>query len=297
MSRDAVTTTGYIAPPRAVVTGASSGIGLEFSRQLAAMGYNLLMVSNEFEPLTRHAVQIAADTGVDVVPLCVDLTAPDAVGRITGWLEERGETPRLLINNAGIFDFKAVEDLSPRRIDLYIDLHMRAVTHLTREIGDMMARGGQTNTDRGIKGYILNMSSMSCWMPMPGIAMYSATKAYIRAFSRAYRVEMKPCRVSVTVACPGGIATDLFGLPRRWQNVGVAVKALDTPERFVGKALRKTLRGKAQYINGGLNRLSIVAVASLPEWGRLMIKKCLLDRLSKPSSPAAASSGNNLQTD
>lgn len=297
MSREAVTTTGNIAAPRAVVTGASSGIGLEFSRQLAAMGYDLLMVSNELGPLTQHAAQIAADMGVDAVPLCVDLTAPDAVGRITGWLRERGETPRLLINNAGIFDFKAVEDLSPRRIDLYIDLHMRAVTHLTREIGDMMACGDSADVAKGVRGYILNMSSMSCWMPMPGIAMYSATKAYIRAFSRAYRVEMKPRRVSVTVACPGGIATDLFGLPRRWQKVGVAVKALDTPERFVSKALRKTLRGKAQYINGGLNRLSIVAVASLPEWGRSLIKKCLLDRLSKPSSSAEVSVDNNLQID
>lgn len=297
MSREAVTTTDGIAVPRAVVTGASSGIGLEFSRQLAAMGYNLLMVSNELGPLTQHSAQLAADTGVDAVPLCVDLTAPDAVERITGWLVELGETPRILINNAGIFDFRAVEDLSPRRINLYIDLHMRAVTHLTREIGDMMARNDGMAADGGVKGYILNMSSMSCWMPMPGIAMYSATKAYIRAFSRAYRVEMKPRRVSVTVACPGGIATDLFGLPRRLQRVGVVVKALDTPERFVSKALRKTLRGKAQYINGGLNRLSIVAVASLPEWGRLMIKKYLLDRLGKPSSPAAASSGNNLQTD
>lgn len=273
MSRDLPTPSGVSAPGWAIVTGASSGIGLEFSRQLATLGYNLLMISNQMAELTQHAAQISADSAIKAIPLCLDLTVPDATDRVVGWLNDNKVTPALLINNAGIFDFKAVEDMSPRRIDLYIDLHIRAVTHLSRAIGDMMAAAGG--------GRILNMSSMSCWMPMPGIAMYSATKAYIRAFSRAYRIEMKPRRVSVTVACPGGIATDLFGLPPRLQRLGVALGALDTPRSFVAKAIRKTMRGKAQYINGGLNRVSIVAVASLPEWGRSLIKSKLLDRLNK----------------
>ena len=128
-------------------------------------------------------------------------------------------------------------------------------------------------------GYILNMSSMACWMPMPGIAVYSATKAYIRAFSRAFRIEMKGEGVSVTVACPGGIATDLFGLPKGLQKLGVRLGVLTTTEKFVDKALRRVFRKKAQYVNGALNRMSIVAVASLPEWARMQIKTRLLDRL------------------
>ena len=197
-------------------------------------------------------------------------------------LAAHGITPALLVNNAGIFDFKAVENLSPQRIDLYIDLHMRAVTHLSRNVAMLMTSSRQ-------KGWILNMSSMSCWMPMPGIAMYSATKAYIRAFSRALRVEMKPRGISVTVACPGGIATGLFGLPPRLQRLGVAVGALATPQKFVRHALNRTLRGKPQYINGIINRLAIVAVASLPECARTLIKTGLLDRLDHPSPNTAKS--------
>lgn len=125
------------------------------------------------------------------------------------------------------------------------------------------------------------MSSMSCWMPMPGIAMYSATKAYIRVLSRALRIELKPLGVSVTVACPGGIATDLFGLPRNLQKLGVNVGALATPEKFVRKALNRTLKGKAQYINGLINRLAIVAVAVTPEWVRGLVKSRLLDKTKK----------------
>ena len=125
---------------------------------------------------------------------------------------------------------------------------------------------------------ILNMSSMSCWMPMPGIAMYSATKAYIRAFSRALRLELKDSGVSVTVACPGGIATDLFGLPKNLQRFAVRIGVLQTPRRFVRKAIRQTLRRRKQYINGPLNRLAIVLVGALPDWVRIRVKRLMLDR-------------------
>lgn len=255
-----------------VVTGASSGIGLEFSRQLAAMGSNLVMISNQPRELSSAAEEISAAAGIRALPLEIDLTAGDSDEKILEFLRVNGIVPYLLVNNAGIFDFRAVGEMSPRRIDIYIDLHIRAVTRLSRSVGALMAAHGG--------GRILNMSSMSCWMPMPGIAMYSATKAYIRAFSRAYRIEMKDEGVSVTVACPGGIATDLFGLPHRLQRLGVRLGVLMTPQAFVRRALRRTLRGKAQYINGWLNRVSIVAVASLPEWSRCMIKHRLLDRLN-----------------
>ncbi len=257
----------------AVVTGASSGIGLEFSRQLAAGGCNVIMVSNQAAELQKYASELATLYEVKTLPLALDLTAESATAVLMDFMREHGIVPELLINNAGVFDFKSVDAMTGARLDLYIDLHVRAVTHISRAIGALMARNGG--------GRILNMSSMSCWMPMPGIAMYSATKAYIRAFSRAYRVEMKDCGVSVTVACPGGIATDLFGLPRKLQRLGVRLGVLMTPAAFVKRALKRTIAGKAQYINGPLNRVSIVAVACVPEWGRMVIKRRLLDRISK----------------
>ncbi len=119
---------------------------------------------------------------------------------------------------------------------------------------------------------------MSCWMPMPGIAMYSATKAYIRVFSRALHYEMRDSGVSVTVACPGGIATDLFGLPPNLMKLAVRIHAVQTPEKFVHKAVNKMLRGKKQYINGFINRLAIVAVGMTPTGVRMLIKHKMLDR-------------------
>lgn len=237
----------------AMVTGAASGIGAEFCRQLSEMGWTVMKIDRQ--PCEGD------------LSLRVDLTEPDAVERIMHWTKTLGIVPDLLINNAGIFDFNHVCTLSPQRLDLYIDLHMRSLTQLCRAmIPEMVERGS---------GMVLNMSSMSCWMPMPGIAMYAATKAYIRAFSRALRLEVKDSGVSVTVACPGGIATDLFGLPRNLQKLGVRVGALYTPRRFVKNALKATFRHHKQYINGPINRIAILAVGALPDFIRKQVNRII----------------------
>lgn len=258
----------------AVITGAASGIGRCFSEALAADGCRLLLIDrNEIAQLEGYGSTGEQHTCDLIQTLRLDLTDADAPDKVMAYLDARGLNPDLLINNAGIFDFKAVSDLTPGRIDTYIDLHMRAVTHLSRQMAMRMAAHGG--------GSILNMSSMSCWMPMPGIALYAATKAYIRVFSRALNVEMRGSGVTVTVACPGGIATDLFGLPRSLQRLGVRVGALTTPEKFVRNALRRCVRRKAQYINGLLNRIAIPSVAALPTGARHMIKTRLLDHQNK----------------
>lgn len=254
----------------AVVTGASGGIGLEFCRNLASRGCNLLMVAIEDELLANRAAEVAEAYGVQALPLTLDLTDAQAVMRIMAYMEARSIDPYILINNAGIFTFSPIVEHAERKIDRFIDLHMRSVTQLCREVGERMVGAGE--------GRMLNMSSMSCWMPMPGIAMYSATKAYIRVFSRALHYELKDSGVTVTVACPGGIATDLFGLPEKLQKLAVGLGVLARPERFAAKAIDRMLKGRKQYVNGLLNRLSIFFVAVMPTPVRMMVKHRMLDR-------------------
>ena len=254
----------------AVVTGASSGIGLCFCRELAARGADLVMVSNERDPLISEAEKISAAKGVKAYSFYCDLTDPQAHEILLDWLDGRGLNPDIIINNAGIFAFNKVTETSEKKIGCFLDLHCRAVTLLSRAFARRFAEG------KG--GKILNMSSMSCWMPMPGIALYSATKAYIRVFSRALHYEMKDAGVSVTVACPGGIATSLFGLPDNLMRVALKLHAVQTPEAFVKRAVTCMLKGRKQYINGWLNRLSILVVGLTPMPARMMIKRKMLDK-------------------
>lgn len=259
----------------AVVTGACSGIGLEFSKRLGEDGYNIIMVSNRRKELIEAAEMIAGKYGVQTEPVTIDLTAPDACEHLTDAIDLRGLKPTVLINNAGIFSFNYLTETPIGKINAFIDLHVRAVTHLSVEFARRFAAQGE--------GRILNMSSASCWMPMPGLAMYASTKAYIRVLSRSLHYELRGTGASLTVAVPGGIATDLFGLPKNLQKLALNLGFLQTPEKFTRKALNKMYKGKKQYINGLLNRICIFFIGVMPTAVRLLPRKLMLDKgIRKP---------------
>lgn len=252
------------------MTGADSGIGLAFCHHLASKGMNLVMVSNRDKPLTEAALAVGRQYGVQTRPLQLDLCRTEAAPTLMQYLEENWVEPYILINNAGIFNFRELCRTSRERVNAFVDLHVRAVTELSRLMALRMMKAGA--------GYILNMSSLSCWTPMPGIALYAATKAYIRVLSRALAYEVRKAGVRVMVACPGGIATDLFGLPENLKRLAVKIGAIYTPERFVRIAVKKLLQGRKQYINGFINRLTIFLVGIAPTSVRMLVKTRMLDR-------------------
>lgn len=254
----------------AIITGATGGIGSHFALELARRGAVLILIDLDEERLFKTADQISRATEVFIYTLPLDLTDPKAVMKLDAFCKENRIEPDIMINNAGIFSFSPVTEMNPSKIEAFIDLHIRAVTMLSRWFTVRRAKAGS--------GWLLNMSSMSCWMPMPGLSMYAATKAYIRVFTRSLHYEMKDSGVGVTVACPGGIATDLFGLPSNLKKLAVRLHVLDTPERFAKKAVARMLKKKKQYINGWLNRLSIFFVGTTPTPVRMMVKHKLLDK-------------------
>lgn len=258
-------------PHCAIVTGAAGGIGFQFCRTLLLRGIDVVLVDISQQRLDESRKTLSGEfPAASVTTYAIDLTSADVCTRLEAFCSLNKLNPDILINNAGIFSFLTVGETSENKIDCFIDLHVRTVTMLSRWFVNRRAKHGS--------GWLLNMSSMSCWMPMPGIALYSATKAYIRVFTRALALEARDAGISVTAACPGGIATNLFGLPPNLLKLAVRIGALDVPDRFARKAVDKTLLGKNQYINGFINRLSILFVSILPARIRMMIKHRLLDR-------------------
>lgn len=259
-----------------LVTGAAGGIGLEFAKVLAEMGSDVILLDisePRLENARKELREYLDKKGKEVPGIKIlksDLTEERFIEGIESFCKTNSCIPDILINNAGIFSFRPISDTSTDKIETFIDLHIRAVTLLSQWfVAKRKCEGG---------GWMLNMSSMSCWMPMPGLAMYSSTKSYIRVFTRALHYEMKDYGVGVTVACPGGIATDLFGLPKKWQKFAVGIGVLQTPEKFARKAVAKMLKKKKQYINGLLNRFSILFVGILPTRVRMIVKHRMLDQ-------------------
>ncbi len=255
----------------AIVTGGAGGIGFSFCHELASRNCNLIMIDISEERLSAAAETLHTDfPKVSLYLLTADLTASDIVQRLEDFIRKNHLDPDILINNAGIFAFAPVTEISEGKINCFVDLHVRAVTLLSRWMATRRMAAGS--------GWILNMSSMSCWAPMPGLSMYAATKAYIRVFTRSLHYDMKDYGVKVMAACPGGIATDLFGLPDNLKRLAVRIGAIDTPQRFTRNAINRLMKGKQQYINGWLNRMSIFMVGITPTPIRMMVKHQLLDK-------------------
>jgi len=253
----------------ALVTGASSGIGLAISKELAGRGYSLLMVSNEEENLNRAAAEIQDAFHVNTAPLYMDLAEIGAAQKLYDYCAANNISVEILINNAGIFFFKDIVETSPQRIEMIINLHIHTPAMLCRLFAEQMIRENR-------KGYILNISSIASQMMMPGITMYSSTKSFLRCFSRSMRNEVFDHGVGITTICPGAAATGLYNLSPRYIKLGISLGVIIPPERLARIAVKKMFQRKAEVIPGGfINRLFIFLVNAIPEVLVRRIKKCI----------------------
>lgn len=258
-----------------LVTGASSGIGLQYATQLARDYHtDLLLVSNQEEELRKVAEDLAAQYKVNAIPHYADLSKEDAAEELYAYCHANGMVVDILINDAGVFFFNPYCETSMKRISLMLNLHMTTVAKMCRLFGeDMIARQltaeEQAQTIGGKprkKGYILNMSSMSAWMAMPGIQTYNATKAFIYNFSKSLWYELKPKGVNITVMTPGAVDTALFGLAPNLRKLAVNLTVSIPPEKLVKRALRSMFRGKKADMPGVINHLCTPLLKHTPDW-------------------------------
>jgi len=268
----------------ALVTGASSGIGLQYATQLARDYHcDLLLVSNQKEELEKVAKDLADQFNVKTIAHYADLSLQDAAEQLHDFCIQNKLVVDVLINNAGIFFFNKYCETSMKRIELMLQLHMITVAKMTRLFAADMIQRELTPEEakqricghKRMRGYILNMSSMSAWMAMPGIQTYNATKAFIYNFSKSIWYELKPQNVGITVMAPGAVDTGLFGLAPNLRKLAVALTVSIPPEKLVKRALRKMFRNKKADTPGVINWLCTPLLKHTPDWMLFLAQKKL----------------------
>ncbi len=234
---------GYV-----LVTGASSGIGLEMAKIFASEGYNLLLLSKEVAHLQRVTAELSRD-GIDVQYQAIDLRDLDAISDYYKGLREKGIRVHTLVNNAGqglygkFTDTELVEELD------MIRLNIQAVIVLTKWIvRDMLENGG---------GRILNVSSIAGKIPGPYQSVYHGTKAFVYFFSEALREELKESSVSVTSLLPGPTNTNFFKRAGMEDSKIVQDQELDDPAMVARAGYKALMDGDSRIIPGIKNQAQV----------------------------------------
>lgn len=237
----------------AIITGASAGLGLEYIRQ----------IRDHFPQITcywlvaRHPQrrELPEIPGVKLQPVALDLTAPESIDCLRQRLSEEQPQVELLIGCAGCGYLGSFEESDLKEQLRMVDLNVRALTAVTRTVLPYMPNGSR----------IIHISSIASFVPTPGMTIYSATKAYVSAFSRGLHEELKPRKISVTAVCPGPMDTEFLSIGRIKGNS----KTFDTlpycdPKKVVRGSLKAAGKGRAVYTPRLLYKLYRVLGSLIP---------------------------------
>jgi hypothetical protein len=229
-----------------LITGASSGIGEVFARKLAARGHNLLLVARSEEKLINLCNELGRIKSTRAQYVAMDLSGRDAPARLFEETQKRGLETDFLINNAGFGSMGDFAKLDPQRELDMIDLNVRSLVDLThRFLVPMRERKS---------GSIINVASTAGFQPVPFMATYAATKAFVLSFSEALWEENRPHGVKVMALCPGVTDTNFFEASRMQRP---PARIAQTAADVVDTALRGLARGKSSVISGWTNFLMV----------------------------------------
>jgi uncharacterized protein len=244
----------------ALITGASSGIGQEFARQLAGRAGSLVLVARRLERLEALRDELTKkDPNLNVHCRAVDLSQSNQVDELCAWLEREKIAIDFLINNAGLGDRGSFATSDPRRVREMLAVNIVALTTLTRALLPGMIEKR--------RGAILNVSSSAGFLPIRKLAVYAASKAYVTSFSEAVRGEVRKSGIVVTALCPGPVATEFDRVAQRssskrpYPNPGFAYVAV---EDVVRAGLEAVKRDKPLVVPGIVMKIAMLLVRLTP---------------------------------
>jgi len=236
-----------------LITGASSGIGEAFARKLAARGHNLLLVARTEEKLVMLCNEVGRSHNIRAEYFAADLSRPATPRRLFEETGKRELEIDLLINNAG---FGSMGDFAKLDLDRELnmmDLNIRSLVELTHRFLQPMRERKS--------GAVMNVASTAGFQPVPFMATYAATKAFVLSFSEALWEENRPFGIKVMALCPGVTETNFFAASSMQRP---PARTSQTPEEVVDVGLRALARGKSSVISGWANRLMMEAERGVP---------------------------------
>lgn len=224
----------------AIVTGASSGIGLEFVKQIAASEDldEIWVIARRYDRLEKIKLEISEK--IRAIPL--DLLQEQSIYVLKELLNKEEPEIKILVNSSGFGKYGTYKDLTEEEIDSMIDLNCKALIHMTYACLPYMKAG-----DR-----VIMMGSSSAFQPLPEFILYASTKVFVVHFSRALNVELKSRGISVTTVCPGYVRTEFFQVAKETKNPDTCqnFKPMYEPQDVVRKALRDSRKGKDMSVLG-----------------------------------------------
>jgi uncharacterized protein len=248
------------APLTALITGASSGIGEALAGCFARDGHALVLVARRRDKLQALAEALRSAHGVRVDVLPADLARPGAAQDLAATLRRRRRSIDVLVNNAGVLEQGLFASHDAARHSQIIDLNVSGLTAMIAAfLPAMLARGS---------GRILNVASIAAFQPVPGLATYAATKAYVLSLTESLAEELRDSGVTVTALCPGITATAMLDgasgqNPRLKQLPGFVIG--DVGE-VAAEGYRACLAGEVISVPGLLNQAATTAGRAVPKW-------------------------------
>jgi len=248
------------APETVLVTGASAGIGESLARCFAAGGHRVVLVARSAGKLQALADQLAAEHGSKVWVMPADLSKPGAAQALSTQLKRRRIAIDVLVNNAGVLEHGAFAAVPAARHQALIDLNVSALTAMVGEFLPGMLKRGH--------GRILNVASIAAFQPVPSLATYAATKAYVLSLTESLAEELKGSGVTITALCPGITATGMLtgaaaANPQLAKLPGFIVGDVDA---VAADGYRACMKGEVIKVPGVVNLAATLAGRATPKW-------------------------------
>jgi len=240
----------------AVITGASSGIGLELAGLMAFDRIDLVLASRNREKLETIRDNLTKKYGIKVKIIQIDLSDEASPEKLFDEVKKSGLQIDYLINNAGFGDYGFFIDSDPDKLSRMIDLNIKTLTRLTRLFAPLMVLQG--------RGAIMNVASTAAFQPGPLMAVYYATKAYVLSFSQALAKELEGSGVTVTALCPGATDTGFKSAANLEGSKLFAGKRIASALDVARYGYKAMLKGKRIAVHGIINSLLVFSVRLMP---------------------------------